>query len=100
MKLKTLIVDDEYPARQELRFMLEDYSDKIQIVGEAANAQEAWELIQALEYSMLFLDIDMPGLNGLELPPGCRNTHGEKTIMLLLSCSLPHTKNLLLMPLV
>ncbi len=67
MKLKTLIVDDEYPARQELRFMLEDYSDKIQIVGEAANAQEAWELIQALEYSMLFLDIDMPGLNGLEL---------------------------------
>lgn len=67
MRLKTLIVDDEYPARQELRFMLEKYSDKIQIVGEAANAQEAWELIKALEYSMLFLDIDMPGLNGLEL---------------------------------
>jgi len=67
MKLKALIVDDEYPARQELRFMLEKYSNQIQIVGEAANAQEAWELITALEYSMLFLDIDMPGLNGLEL---------------------------------
>lgn len=67
MKLKALIVDDEYPARQELRFMLEKYSDTIQIVGEAANAHEAWELITALEYSILFLDIHMPGLNGLEL---------------------------------
>lgn len=67
MKLKALIVDDEYPARQELRFMLENYSDSIQIVGEAANAHEAWELISALEYSILFLDIHMPGLNGLEL---------------------------------
>lgn len=47
--------------------MLEDYSDTIQIVGEAANAHEAWELITALEYSILFLDIHMPGLNGLEL---------------------------------
>lgn len=67
MKLKALIVDDEYPARQELRFMLENYADKVQIVGEAANAHEAWELITALEYSVLFLDIHMPGLNGLEL---------------------------------
>lgn len=67
MKLKALIVDDEYPARQEMRFMLENYSEKIQIVGEAANAHEAWELINALEYSVLFLDIHMPGLNGLEL---------------------------------
>jgi two-component system LytT family response regulator/two-component system response regulator LytT len=67
MKLKALIVDDEYPARQELRFMLENYADTIQIVGEAANAHEAWELITALEYSVLFLDIHMPGLNGLEL---------------------------------
>lgn len=67
MKLKALIVDDEYPARQELRFMLENYLDTIQIVGEAANAHEAWELITALEYSILFLDIHMPGLNGLEL---------------------------------
>jgi len=67
VKLKALIVDDEYPARQELRFMLEKYERNIQIVGEAANSQEAWELITALDYSILFLDINMPGLNGLEL---------------------------------
>jgi len=67
MKLKALIVDDEYPARQELRYLLEKYEDKLQIVGEAANSQEAWELITALDYSVLFLDINMPGINGLEL---------------------------------
>jgi YesN/AraC family two-component response regulator len=38
--LKTLIVDDEYPARNELRFLLEKY-DYVQIVGEATNAREA-----------------------------------------------------------
>ncbi|NLK00377.1 MAG: response regulator [Clostridia bacterium] len=74
MKLKALIVDDEYPARQELRFMLEKYKKEIQIVGEAANSQEAWELIAALDYSILFLDINMPGISGLELAKKL-NTH-------------------------
>lgn len=65
-KLKALIVDDEYPARQELRFALESF-DNIEIVGEAANAHEAMELIKALDYDVLFLDISMPGMSGLEL---------------------------------
>jgi len=66
MKLKALIVDDEYPARQELRYMLQDYKD-IEVVGEATNAKEALNLVSALDYSVLFLDINMPGMNGLEL---------------------------------
>lgn len=66
MKLKALIVDDEYPARQELRYALEGI-DEIEIVGEAANAQEALALIRALDYQILFLDISMPGMSGLEL---------------------------------
>lgn len=66
MKLKALIVDDEYPARQELRFALSSF-DNIEIVGEATNAQEALALIKALDYQVLFLDISMPGMTGLEL---------------------------------
>ncbi|GAW91267.1 LytR/AlgR family response regulator transcription factor [Calderihabitans maritimus] len=66
MVLRALIVDDEYPARKELRYLLEKY-DNIQIVGEAANAREAMELINAVDYSVVFLDIDMPGGSGLEL---------------------------------
>lgn len=66
MPLKALIVDDEYPARKELRYLLENHPE-IQVVGEAANAYEALELIEALDYAVLFLDIDMPGFTGLEL---------------------------------
>ena len=66
MRLRALLVDDESPARKELRYLLQTYED-IQIIGEAANALEAQELINNLDYSVIFLDIDMPGLNGIEL---------------------------------
>lgn len=64
--MKTLIVDDERLARIELRRLLQDFP-KIEIVGEAANADEALELIEELEPDLLFLDIQMPGKNGFEL---------------------------------
>jgi len=66
LKLRALLVDDESPARKELRFLLQDYSD-LQIVGEATNAIEALELINNVDYSVVFLDIDMPGLKGIDL---------------------------------
>lgn len=66
MKLKALLVDDEYPARQELRYALAQIED-IEVVGEAAGAPEALHLLQSLDYSVVFLDIQMPGLNGLAL---------------------------------
>lgn len=66
MKLRALLVDDESPARKELRYLLKPFSE-IQIVGEADNALEALELINNLEYSVVFLDIEMPGLQGIEL---------------------------------
>jgi len=66
VKLKALIVDDEYPARQELRFALSNFNN-VEIIGEATNANEALALIKALDYQVLFLDISMPGMNGLEL---------------------------------
>jgi two-component system LytT family response regulator len=56
--MKTLIVDDERLARNELR---------IEIVGEAANSEEALEKIDQLGPELLFLDIQMPGKNGFEL---------------------------------
>lgn len=64
--LKVLIVDDEAPARRELRAQLKQY-DFVQVVGEAAGAEEALELIRALPYDVVFLDIEMPGLDGMAL---------------------------------
>lgn len=66
MILRALIVDDEYPARQELRYLLEQFQD-VEIVGEAAGAKEAYKLVEVLEYDILFLDINLPEVNGLEL---------------------------------
>ncbi len=66
MKFKALIVDDEYPARQELRHILSEI-EEVEVVGEAVNGVEAKMLVEALDYSVIFLDIQMPGLTGLEL---------------------------------
>ncbi|MEG0978806.1 MAG: LytTR family DNA-binding domain-containing protein [Oscillospiraceae bacterium] len=65
MILRALIVDDEYPARQELRYLLSQF-ENVEIVGEAAGATEALKLIDAVEYDILFLDINLTGMNGLE----------------------------------
>ncbi|HYF91330.1 MAG TPA: LytTR family DNA-binding domain-containing protein [Symbiobacteriaceae bacterium] len=66
MMLKALIVDDEYPARMELRYQLENFPD-VEIIGEATNAREALRLIGALDYDVIFLDVQMPGMTGIEL---------------------------------
>lgn len=66
MKIKTILIDDEPLARQELRFLLQDYSD-IDIVGEAENADEAIGLIKETRPDLLFLDINMPEKTGFDL---------------------------------
>ena len=64
--LKVLIVDDEPLARENLRVLLEDESD-IDIVGECANAIEALGAVHKLRPDVLFLDIQMPRISGLEM---------------------------------
>ncbi len=64
--MKTILIDDERLARAELRRLLDNFP-KIDIVGEAANADEALPMIDALQPDLLFLDIQMPGKNGFEL---------------------------------
>ena len=72
MKIWTYIVDDEALARLRLRHLLQSFSD-IVIVGEAANGEEAIRGISENRPDLVFLDIQMPGQNGLEvaaaLPP-------------------------------
>lgn len=63
---KVLLIDDEAPARQLLREYLEDYPSLI-IVGEANNGVDALRLIQEFRPELLFLDVQMPGMTGLEL---------------------------------
>lgn len=64
--MKTLIIDDERLAREELRELLRAYPD-IEIASEAANGPEARARIAALRPDLIFLDIQMPEQNGFEL---------------------------------
>jgi two-component system response regulator LytT len=66
MSLKALVCDDEAPARSELRYLLEEAGD-VEVVGEASSGVEALQLIKAFPYDVVFLDIDMPGLSGMQL---------------------------------
>ncbi len=72
MKLRALIVDDEPPARAELRFQLEREGG-VEVIGEAQSAREALALLAALEYDVVFLDIEMPALDGIKLAEGLRS---------------------------
>lgn len=64
--MKTLLIDDERLARNELRRLLEAYP-AIEICDEAANAKQAREKIHALKPDLLFLDVQMPGESGMDL---------------------------------
>lgn len=64
--MRALIIDDERLARKELTNLLQEFQE-IEIIGEAANAEEAQEKISSLKPDLLFLDIQMPGKTGFEL---------------------------------
>jgi DNA-binding LytR/AlgR family response regulator len=65
-RARCLIVDDEAPAREELRFLLRGFDD-VMVVGEAGDAEEAALLLDSLDYDVVLLDIRMPGGSGLDL---------------------------------
>ena len=63
MKIAALIVDDEQPARDELAFLLKGFAD-VDVVGQGKNGVEAVNLIRELNPQVVFLDVQMPGLDG------------------------------------
>lgn len=64
--IRAVVADDEVLARQKLRQLLRDDGD-VEIVGESATAQETIELVRAAGPELLFLDIQMPGMDGFDV---------------------------------
>jgi two-component system LytT family response regulator len=64
--IQTLLIDDELLARRKLRQLLSS-EPEIEILGEASSASEAFEAIKVLSPHLLFLDVRMPGIGGIEL---------------------------------
>ncbi len=71
MKIRALIVDDEPPARELIATLLREEPD-VEVVGECANGRSALTAIERLSPDLVFLDVQMPGLDGFgvlaELP--------------------------------
>ncbi len=76
--MRVLIVDDVPQVRQDLRLLLE-LSGEVDVVGEAANGQEAIRQAEVLQPDAVLMDLEMPVINGYEATrqikarwPGCR----------------------------
>ncbi len=80
MTMKALVVDDEAPARSELRYLLGEVGG-VEVVGEASSAKEALQLIQAFSYDVVFLDIDMPGISGVELAEAMQRLESPPSVV-------------------
>jgi two-component system LytT family response regulator/two-component system response regulator LytT len=73
--LSALIVDDERLAREELSFLLNDFPE-VDVLHTASNGIEALKLIEELEPELVFLDVQMPGLDGLGVISKLRENGG------------------------
>ncbi|HJO39177.1 MAG: LytTR family DNA-binding domain-containing protein [Vicinamibacterales bacterium] len=66
MDLRTVVVDDEQLAREELCFLLEQFDD-LSVIGQAGDGPEALRIIGDLDPDVVFLDVQMPGLTGFQV---------------------------------
>lgn len=67
LPLRTILIDDESLAISRLRRLLNKHSDTFEIIGDASNGAEGLTLIEAERPDVIFLDIEMPLLNGFEM---------------------------------
>lgn len=64
--MRAMIVDDEAPARSELKYLLEE-SGRVDLIVEATSAREAVEKLMEVRVDVMFLDISMPKTSGMQL---------------------------------
>ena len=64
--LRAVLVDDEQLAREELHYMLNQLGT-VEVIAQAGNGLEAIPIIERVSPEVVFLDVQMPGLNGFEV---------------------------------
>lgn len=65
--LKTILIDDEYDCVELLARELTSHCPEVQVIGRSTNSEEGLRLIQVLQPDLVFLDIEMPRMNGFQL---------------------------------
>ena len=86
MKLKCLIIDDEPVARKVLQEFIEDI-DWLELAGQAENPLKAMRLLREQEIDILFLDINMPVMNGWDLLHALQKDCFNKTVYVVIVSS-------------
>ncbi|WP_299247543.1 LytTR family DNA-binding domain-containing protein [uncultured Cytophaga sp.] len=66
-KIKAIIIDDEKDGRTVLSTLIKLYCPQVEIIGESSSGEQGLIMIEELNPALVFLDIDMPGMNGFSL---------------------------------
>jgi len=80
-KVRAVVVDDEPLARDELGFMLGELG--VDVIGEAANASAALEVVDEMEPDVVFADLRMPGPDGIALAEALKKRRPEQTVVVV-----------------
>ena len=83
MTYTILIVEDEYLVRQGLTKLVNVAAYDMEIIGQAENGRQAWELIQKQVPDIILTDINMPQLNGIQLASLVRETYPQVHLVFL-----------------
>ncbi len=65
--MKAIVIDDENQAREALCVLLKQYCPHLQLIGTANNGESGLQMLQTLRPDIVFLDVEMPGMDGFEV---------------------------------
>jgi DNA-binding NarL/FixJ family response regulator len=84
MTTRVLIVDDQEPFRQAARLVVEA-TDGFEVVGEAESGEDSVTMAHELGPDLVLMDVNLPGINGLEATRRILTQEGSRVVILLLS---------------
>lgn len=76
-KIRSVIVEDEFAAREVLKNYLGKYCPQVEVVGDAQNIKEAVPLVHEIRPQLVFLDVEMPFGNAFDVLEACKDLHFE-----------------------
>ncbi len=85
---RLFIVDDSRQIRERLISLLNG-AGQLQVVGQSASAEEAWEAVDQLRPDILVLDIRLPGRNGIELLRDVKQRHPGLRVLIMTNYDYP-----------